>query len=161
MPAVRRSALLSAFWKIHKWVYAWSGGRLGSSVMGIKIICLTTIGRKSGQPRSVMLYAFQAEADPVVVASNAGDDSHPLWFLNLKANPNVSVDSSGSQFSAIARVVQGDERERFWAQAVEAEPGYAEYQARLERQIPVVILERQAEDASQSEPAANSIEGGP
>lgn len=155
MPAVRRSALLSEFWKIHKWIYAWSGGRLGSRIMGKQIIRLTTIGRRSGQPRSVMLFAFQIDADPIVVASNVGDDSHPLWYLNLKSNPNVTVDLSGSQFAAIARVAQGHERDRLWAEAITAEPGYAEYQAQIERQIPVVVLERKTEDASNPAPAAN------
>ena len=155
MPTARRSTLLSTFWKIHKWIYVRSGGRLGSHIMGIQIVRLTTIGRKSGRPRSVMLYAFQTEADPVVIASNAGDDSHPLWYLNLKSNPNVIVDLSGTQFAAIARVAQGDERDRLWAEANAAEPGYAENQAGIERMIPVVVLERKTEDASKSEPAAN------
>ena len=155
MPTAKRSALLSTFWKIHKWIYVRSEGRLGSHIMGIQIVRLTTIGRRSGRPRSVMLYAFQAEANPVVVASNAGDDSHPLWFLNLKSNPNVTVDLSGSQFAAIARVAQGDERDRLWAEAIAAEPGYAEYQAQIKRQIPVVVLERKTDDASNPAPAAN------
>lgn len=155
MPTARRSVFLSAFWKIHKWVYEWSGGRLGSRIMGIQIVRLTTIGRRSGKARSVLLWAFQAEADPVVIASNAGHDSHPLWYLNLRSNPNATVDYSGSRFTAIARVAQGKERDRLWAQAVEAEAGYAKYQARLERLIPVVILQRKTGNVSHSEPAAN------
>lgn len=142
MPAARRSALLSAFWKGHRWIYEWSGGRLGSRLMGIQIIRLTTIGRKSGKPRNVLLNAFPVGDDYAIVASNAGGDSHPLWYLNLRANPTATVDVAGSQFAAVARVTQGEERGRLWAEVIVADPSYAEYPERTDRLIPVVVMER-------------------
>jgi len=110
-------------------------------VLGIQIIKLTTIGRKSGQPRSVLLNAFLIEADYVVVGSNAGADTHSLWFLNLQANPAVTVEVSGEQFEAVARITEGQERDRLWAEVVLADPSYSEYLARTERVIPAVVLE--------------------
>ncbi|MEE9217040.1 MAG: nitroreductase family deazaflavin-dependent oxidoreductase [Anaerolineales bacterium] len=146
MPAARRSALLTAFWKFHRWIYEWSGGRIGSRLMGIQIIRLTTIGRKSAKPRSVLLNAFPVGENFAIVGSNAGGDSHPLWYLNLRANPAATVDIAGSQFGAVARFTQGEERDRLWAEVISANPSYAEYSERTDRLIPVVVLERQTGD---------------
>lgn len=150
MPAARRSAGLTLFWKIHRWIYAISGGRLGSNLMGIQIIRLTTVGRRSGQPRSVLLNAFPIKGEYVVVGSNAGADSHSLWFLNLQANPAVTVEISGTQFEAFARITHGEEREQLWADVVSADPSYDEYPRRTDRKIPVVVLERQSGDLEQT-----------
>ncbi len=110
--------------------------------MGIQIIRLTTIGRKSGKPRSVELNAFPVGDNYAIVGSNLGRDSHPLWYLNLRANPTVTVDIAGSQFTAVARDTQGEERDRLWAEVIAADPSYAEYPERTERLIPVVVMER-------------------
>jgi deazaflavin-dependent oxidoreductase (nitroreductase family) len=98
----------------------------------------------SGQPRSVLLNAFPAGDHYVVVGSNAGYDFHSKWYLNLKDNPNVTVEISGEQYSAIARDTEGEERDRLWAEVIEADPSYAGYEFRTERQIPVVVLERRS-----------------
>ena len=111
--------------------------------MGIQIVRLTTTGRKSGKPRSVLINAFPVDDKHVIVGSNAGDDSHPLWYLNLKANPAVTVDLAGSQFTAVARDTQGEERDRLWTEVIAADPSYAEYRKRTKRLIPLVVLERQ------------------
>lgn len=137
----RRSVLMTAFWKVHRWIYDRSGGRIGSSTLGRQIVRLTIIGRKSGQPRSVLLYAFPAGDSYAVVASNLGDDAYPLWYLNLKANPAVTVDIEGRRFEAVAREAEGEERERLWAGVAAADPTYTEYQKRTERVIPVMVLE--------------------
>lgn len=155
MPAVRRAAPLLAFWKIHQWIYRWSGGRLGSSIMGIQIIRLTTIGRKSGQPRSVLLNAFPAEGNFVIVGSNAGLESHPLWYLNLRANPAATMELAGVRYGVAARDAQGEERDRLWAQVTAADSSYVEYEARTERRIPVVVLERRADIAPYDDPGVS------
>ena len=131
-------------------IYAISSGRLGSNLMGIQIIQLTTIGRKSGLPRSVLLNVFPIEGEYVVVGSNAGADTQSHWFLNLQANPAVTVEISETQFEAVARITDGEEREQLWAEVVSADPTYEEYPHRTEREIPVVVLERQTEDLEPS-----------
>ena len=132
---------MTAFWKIHRWIYDRSGGRIGSSTLGKQIVRLAIIGRKSGQPRSVLLYAFPAGDSYAVVASNLGDDAYPLWYLNIRANPAVTVEIEGRQFEAVAREAEGEERERLWAGVTAADPTYTKYQKRTERVIPVIILE--------------------
>ena len=131
-------------------IYAISSGRLGSNLMGIQIIQLTTIGRKSGLPRSVLLNVFPIEGEYVVVGSNAGADTQSHWFLNLQANPTVTVEILETQFEAVARITDGEEREQLWAEVVSADPTYEEYPHRTEREIPVVVLERQTEDLEPS-----------
>lgn len=108
--------------------------------MGIQIIRLTTIGRKSGRLHRVLLNLFPIGGKSVVVGSNAGADTHSHWFLNLKATPEVTVDLSGEQYDAVARITDGEEREQLWAEVVSADPSYSEYLARTERVIPVVVL---------------------
>ena len=89
----------------------------------------------------MLLYAFPAGDSYAVVASNLGDDAYPLWYLNLKANPAVTVEVEGKQFEAVSRETGGEERERLWAAVTEADPTYTEYQKRTERVIPVIVLE--------------------
>ncbi len=132
---------MTAFWKAHRWIYDRSGGRIGSSTLGKQIVRLTIIGRKSGQPRSVLLYAFPAGDSYAVVASNLGDDAYPLWYLNLKAKPAVTVEVEGRRFEAVAREAEGEERSSLWAGVTAADPTYTEYQKRTERVIPVIVLE--------------------
>ncbi len=113
--------------------------------MIIEAIRLTTVGRKSGQPRSVLLNTFLIDGEYVVVGSNAGADSHSLWYLNLQATPAVMVEIAGTKYEAAARITHGEEREQLWAEVIAADPSYAEYARRTEREIPVVVLERQHE----------------
>jgi F420H(2)-dependent quinone reductase len=103
------------------------------------ILLLTTTGRKSGQPRTVPLMYVPAE-QPVLVASNGGNPTHPNWYLNLLDDARAWVEIGGRRTEVVARTVGGQERERLWEQAVEIYPAYAEYQRRTERQLPVVVL---------------------
>jgi deazaflavin-dependent oxidoreductase (nitroreductase family) len=109
--------------------------------LGKQIVRLTIIGHKSGQPRSVLLYAFPAGDSYAVVASNLGDDAYPFWYLNLKANPALTVEIEGRRFEGVAREAEGEERSRLWAGVTAADPTYTEYQKRTERVIPVIVLE--------------------
>jgi deazaflavin-dependent oxidoreductase (nitroreductase family) len=105
------------------------------------ILLLTTTGRKSGQPRTVPLMYVPAE-EPVLVASNGGNPAHPNWYLNLLDDARAWVEIGGRRTEAVARTVGGQERERLWERAVEIYPAYAEYQRRIERELPVVVLGR-------------------
>ncbi len=78
----------------------------------------------------------------MIVASKGGDDHHPLWYLNLVADPDVTVQVGGDVFPAQARTAGADERARLWSLMTGIWPAYAEYQAKTEREIPVIVLER-------------------
>jgi F420H(2)-dependent quinone reductase len=127
---------------VHRFLYRLSGGRLGSRVSGLPVLELTATGRTSGQPRAVLLNFRPHEHGWVVVASNAGYDRHPAWWLNLEANPQARVRVGGRGEDVEARELHGPERERYWLHMVAANPDYAEYEARTDRPIPVVLLER-------------------
>ena len=106
------------------------------------VLELTTIGRKSGEPRSVMLTSpVQEGSTIVVVASRGGDDQHPAWFLNLRDHPDVEVVFDGEPKRAMrARVATPGERAVLWPRVTAAHQGYAGYQARTGREIPLVLL---------------------
>lgn len=131
---------------VHRLVLKASGGRLGWDAMGMPVLELTTVGRKSGQPRSVMLTSPVAEnGSRVVVASRGGDDAHPAWLLNLRDNPKVEVALKGGPKQPMtARVATPEERARIWAEIAEKFPHYAGYQRKTEREIPLVILAPEA-----------------
>ena len=141
MPATRRSQALVYFWRVHRWIYRLSDGRIGSTVFGNKMLKLTTKGRRSGKPRAILLYYFTPQENPVVIASNAGSDRHPAWYLNLQSDPDVDVQIGSRKFRAAARIALADEREKLWSETGAQEGSYNEYQKRTKRQIPVVILE--------------------
>jgi proline iminopeptidase len=110
---------------------------------GSTILLLTTTGRKTGNPSTTpLIFDFDGEA-PVVVASQGGAPEHPGWYRNITKNPHVEVQIKGERFAATARDAEGDERERLWKQMNRIWPHFDEYQARTERRIPVVVLERE------------------
>ena len=109
---------------------------------GTKILLLTTKGRTTGEPRTVPLIYENDGAGYVVVASKGGAPDHPGWYLNLAKEPEVEVQVLGDVFSGRARTAEGDERARLWALAARQYPAYDDYDAKTEREIPVVVLER-------------------
>jgi deazaflavin-dependent oxidoreductase (nitroreductase family) len=127
---------------LHKGTVKLTGGRLGWQGGGMPMLELTTTGRKSGQPRTVMLSTPLEEGDTIVlVASRGGGEQNPAWFLNLEANPEVQVSYKGAPARAMkARVATPEERERLWARFVADHPHYGGYQKKSTRQIPVVLL---------------------
>ena len=128
---------------VHKGLLRLSGGRLGWTAADMPVLELTTIGRRSGQPRSVMLMSPHSDGDRIViVASKGGEDTHPAWLLNLRENPQVTVSMKGAPGVAmIARVASPEERERLWLVVAEKQARYAGYQERTDREIPLVLLE--------------------
>ena len=121
--------------------YVESGGADGYEWRGTEILLLTTIGRKSGTPRRTALIQRQIEGNYVIVASKGGAEQHPAWYLNLVANPEVTVQVKDKEFTALARTAQGEERARLWTLLAEVWPDYDNYQAKTDREIPVVVLE--------------------
>jgi deazaflavin-dependent oxidoreductase (nitroreductase family) len=127
----------------HRGLLKISGGRLGWKAGGMPVVELTTTGRKSGQPRTVMLTSPVQEGDAiVVVASRGGDDHHPAWFLNLRDQPDVEVAYAGKPKQSMrARVANTEERTALWPRVTAAYKGYAGYQTKTDREIPLVLLE--------------------
>jgi deazaflavin-dependent oxidoreductase (nitroreductase family) len=128
---------------VHRALLKVSGGRIGWQASSMPVIELTTTGRKTGQPRSVMLTSpVQEGSTIVVVASRGGDDTHPAWFLNLRDNPDVEVAYKGAPRQPMkARVASSDERARLWPLVVADHKNYANYQTKTTREIPLVLLE--------------------
>jgi deazaflavin-dependent oxidoreductase (nitroreductase family) len=128
---------------IHRALLRVSGGRLGWEAMGMPMLELTTVGRKSGEARPTMLSSpLQLGESVIVVASRGGDDKHPAWYLNLVDNPEVEVVIKGKpKERRHARVATADERERLWPIITAKFTNYAGYQKKTEREIPLVFLD--------------------
>ena len=112
MPAVRRTRLIEIVWKLHRFVYRASGGRVGGAFGGAPVLLLITTGRRSGEPRSVTLTYFEDGDRLVVVASNTGEDRHPAWWLNLQEHPDAAVQVGATTTRVRAKEAVGEERER-------------------------------------------------
>jgi deazaflavin-dependent oxidoreductase (nitroreductase family) len=136
---------------VHRALIAVSFGRLGWRFGRTPVLELTTIGRKSGLPRSTMLTSPLQLGDAlVVVASRGGDDHHPAWLLNITANPEVRVSLEGRPAVTMhARVMSDAERSEHWPTITSTHRNYADYQSKTDRVIPLVRLEpvEQASDA--------------
>jgi deazaflavin-dependent oxidoreductase (nitroreductase family) len=134
---------LKAMNAIHRGILALSFGKLGWDAAGMPALELTTVGRKSGEKRSVMLTSpLQLGDTIVVVASRGGDPTHPAWFLNLRDNPDVEVAYKGGKRKPMkARVATAEERAELWPKVTSAYKGYAGYQEKTTREIPLVLLD--------------------
>ncbi|GGC57909.1 nitroreductase family deazaflavin-dependent oxidoreductase [Hoyosella rhizosphaerae] len=133
--------LLKAANTLHKALLKATGGRIGSSIGGMPVLELITVGRKSGQERRSMLTApIHDNGEYVIVASRGGDPMHPAWYHNLVAQPDVDIIVDGTRMQMRARTTTGDERTELWSRIVKAFRGYADYQKRTTREIPVVVL---------------------
>src|SRR5437867_275307 len=117
-------------------------GKVGGMFEGTPILLVHHTGARTDKVR-VNPLAYQADGDRlVVVASKGGAPTNPDWFHNLKANPRATVEVGTEKFDVMAKVAEGEERERLWARQKELMPGFAEYEKKTTRQIPVIILER-------------------
>ncbi len=130
---------------VHRWLYRASGGKLGRTFFGAPVVLLTTTGRKTGRPRTWPLSYLHEGDRLIVIASNGGQPNHPAWYLNLQANPHVSVQLGDQAQAMIAQTTEGDERARLWSRVVREYPAFEGYQRKTTREIPVVILEPAAE----------------
>ncbi len=128
---------------VHRTILKLSGGRFGWEASNMPVLELTTTGRKSKQPRAVMLTSpLQEGSTVVIVASRGGDDQNPAWFLNLRDDPQVEVSLKGApKQPMMARVASPEERARMWPKIVADHKNYGGYQKRTEREIPLVLLE--------------------
>jgi deazaflavin-dependent oxidoreductase (nitroreductase family) len=128
--------------RLHRALIAGTGGRFLSTFSGMPIIELHTTGRNSGLPRTTILAAPIIDADHVVlVASKGGDNRNPEWLLNLRANPAVEITVGGQTRPMRARVATPEEKAELWPVITNKYRGYAGYQSRTSRDIPVVLCE--------------------
>ncbi|MEU5552200.1 MULTISPECIES: nitroreductase family deazaflavin-dependent oxidoreductase [unclassified Micromonospora] len=118
-----------------------NGGQVGGQFEGAPLLLLHTVGARSGQTRvSPMMYQ-QLDGGYAVFASKAGAPTNPDWYHNLVAHPQIRAEIGTDTVELVARVAEGDERERIWSAQKAAYPGFADYERKTTRQIPVVVLE--------------------
>ncbi len=123
------------------WVYRLTGGRVGGRFLrGAPVLLLTSIGCKSGQPRVAPLLYLRHGENLVIVASKGGMSRHPTWYRNVQANPEVEVEVGSERKKMRARTASPEEKATLWPKLVAMYPDYDDYQARTEREIPVVVL---------------------
>ncbi|HEU5014256.1 MAG TPA: nitroreductase family deazaflavin-dependent oxidoreductase [Roseiflexaceae bacterium] len=122
-----------------------NNGKVGGPFANTPLLLLTSIGAKSGQPRTSPLAYVTDNGHFVIIASKGGAPSNPDWYYNVLANPEVTVEAGTETFKARATAItDGPERDRLYAKMVEQNPGFAEYERKTARKIPAVILERTA-----------------
>jgi len=130
------------FGQAHADRYLATNGAEGHEWEGTQTLLLTTIGRRSGEPRvAPLIYAPAGDAF-AIVASKGGSEARPAWYVNLSANPDVEVQIKGERFTARARTATVEEKAELWPTMVAEWPRYDEYQAKTDREIPIVLLER-------------------
>jgi deazaflavin-dependent oxidoreductase (nitroreductase family) len=121
-------------------LYRLSAGRLGGAMRGFKVLILTTTGRKSGKPHDNPLGYFERDGGYMLVASNMGKDNHPAWYLNLKANPDVTIQVKDRVMQMRAQIVDSEQRPALWKWMVKQAPVYGGYETATKREIPLVML---------------------
>jgi deazaflavin-dependent oxidoreductase (nitroreductase family) len=126
----------------HVRVYRETGGEPGYRWRGTTILLLTTTGRSSGQERTTPLIFTEDGERWVVVASKGGAPEHPDWYKNLRASPEATIQVKSEVIPVLAETAEGEERVRLWRSMTEIWPAYDDYQAKTDREIPVVILSR-------------------
>lgn len=133
-----------------KWVrdqveeYESSGGTQGTTLRGVPVVVITSVGSSSGKLRKNPVMRVERAGVYAAVASKGGAPEHPAWYRNLVEHPLVELQDGTAKDDYTAREVSGDEREVWWERATEVWPDYAEYQTKTDREIPVFVLERAA-----------------
>jgi deazaflavin-dependent oxidoreductase (nitroreductase family) len=132
------------FGKEHTQKYRETDGEIGHDWQGTQTLLLTTTGRKSGEPRELpLIYGMHGDAY-LVVASNGGNDQPPAWYVNLREDPKVEVQVKGDRFQAKARDATPEEKAELWKTMTAEWPAYDDYQKKTDREIPIVVLERES-----------------
>jgi len=123
-------------------LYESTDGKEGGTLEGAPCVILTTKGRKSGKLRKSALMRIEHDGVYAVVASMGGAPKHPVWYLNLVANPDVTLQDGATVLDLRARTASSEEKRHWWPRLTAVWPAYSEYQSKTERDIPVVLLER-------------------
>ncbi|MFC1878569.1 nitroreductase family deazaflavin-dependent oxidoreductase [Chloroflexota bacterium] len=123
------------------WLLRKTKGRLGNSFLGVPVLVLTTVGRKSGLPRSQPLYFMENGRQIILVASNAGTGSDPAWLLNIRANPGASANIRGQKREMTAHIANPQEKAQLWPVLTKLFPKWQMMEDRSKRSFPVVVLD--------------------
>ena len=143
MPAVRLNSLTRAIWRVHRWVFRATGGRIGTRLAGHDVLFLTTTGRVSGRQRTVGLNYRDTESGPAVIGSYAGEDRDPAWAWNLRAEPSATIRLGTVEQRVRARETADAEHAGLLRRFVEKDRAYRVYHERTDRLLPIFILEPQ------------------
>ena len=138
---------IRAAWRFHRALYRWTGGRLGLRRPGPErygLMEMTTVGRRTGRPRSVMLAYFEDGPDIVTMAMNGWGEAEPAWWLNLQAHPDVDITLVDGSRPVTGREAQGDDRERLWDRWRRLDRQLDDYAALRPAETAVVVLEPRA-----------------
>lgn len=127
--------------EINVWLLRVSKGRLGNSFLGVSVLLLTTVGRRSGDLRTMPIFFMDDGARYVLVASNAGNSKDPSWLLNIRANPTVTVELKGVRSSMTARLASDTERSELWPKLIAMFPKWKMMAEHSAREFPLVLLE--------------------
>jgi deazaflavin-dependent oxidoreductase (nitroreductase family) len=128
-------------WKLHKLIWNLSGGRLGNRIVRMPVLELVTVGKRSGQPRHVLLTYLDEPSGPVVFGTNAGLDQDPAWVVNLRHAGGLRMRTKGRWADVNpVEVIEEHERTRLWGKAVTANHGYEGYLRTLTRPVPIIRL---------------------
>jgi deazaflavin-dependent oxidoreductase (nitroreductase family) len=133
-------ALFRFFMSVQVGLFRFTKGRAMSSLRGMPLLLLTTVGRKTGKLRTAPLMYIRDGNNFVVTASNFGRDEDPAWYRNLKASPQVQIEVQGKRLDMSASVATPSEQERLWAQLVSSAPFFDDYKKGTTRHIPMVLL---------------------
>ncbi len=136
-------AMMRVVSRTHEFWYRLTGGLIGGRVLQGPVLLLTTTGRKSGRRHTTPLLYLEDGERLVVIASNGGDERHPAWYLNLRANPQAEVQVGRERKAVAAETAGAEEKARLWRLMTEVYAGYDGYQERTSRDIPVVVLRPQ------------------
>lgn len=120
--------------------YERSGGTKGTTMNGLPVVIVTTVGAKTGKIRKVPLMKVEHDGEYLAVASYGGSPKHPVWYYNLVKDPHVELQDGQVKKDMVARELSGDERAVWWERAVAAFPNYAAYQRKTDREIPVFLM---------------------
>lgn len=132
---------LKAFTRINVWVYRLSGGRVMNTIAGDPICLVTMTGAKSGRRRTIPLMYVPHGDGVILAASQGGAATHPAWYHNLVAHPEIEVEQSGQRTKLRARLADADEKAKLWPICVEHYAPYDEYQRKTTRDIPLFVCE--------------------
>jgi deazaflavin-dependent oxidoreductase (nitroreductase family) len=132
--------IFTAFMSLAIFLYRLTGGKFMGEIAGLHVLLLSTTGRKTGKQRTTPLGYFNENGDYVIIASNAGAEANPGWFYNLKDASSVVIEVERQRLTVKPEVVGHDKRAQFWAKLVAMAPGYAGYEHKTSREIPLILL---------------------
>jgi deazaflavin-dependent oxidoreductase (nitroreductase family) len=134
------NSMAKMFIGMHVAMYRISAGRMGGMMMGSNVLLLTTTGRKSGKVHTTPVGCFKRDEGYIIIASNGGADSHPAWYFNLQANPQVTFQVMDKVMTCRAEIIPDEKRAEIWKWVVQTAPQFGKYEKSTTRQIPLILL---------------------